>query len=278
MVHIEIHDWGGNGAPTLLAHAVGLHGRVWAPVAERLVRAGRRVWSFDFRGHGSSDRPDDGTYDWNGFTADVLEVTDRFGIGTHAELLAAGHSMGGAALLRAEIERPGIFPRIWTFEPIVIPVDEPVEGPVDNPLSAAARRRRDVWDSPDEALASYGSKPPFDAFTDEALRAYVDGGLRARPDGRYELTCRRDDEAAMYMTGPSSGIYPRLAEVHCPVRVVRGALDASPPARFGERIVERLEHAELVDVPSLGHFGPFEDPDAMVASMLEFATAMGAAS
>ena len=39
------------GAPRiLLAHPTGFHGRVWAPVAERLVAAGRHVWSLDFRG------------------------------------------------------------------------------------------------------------------------------------------------------------------------------------------------------------------------------------
>jgi pimeloyl-ACP methyl ester carboxylesterase len=50
------HAWGGAGDPMLLAHATGFHGLVWAPVADRLVASGRRVWSIDFRGHGDSDR------------------------------------------------------------------------------------------------------------------------------------------------------------------------------------------------------------------------------
>ncbi|HAL25242.1 MAG TPA: alpha/beta hydrolase, partial [Chloroflexi bacterium] len=60
---IAVHDWGGEGAPILLAHATGFHGLVWRPVAERLVAAGRHVWSFDFRGHGDSDRSTNG-YAW----------------------------------------------------------------------------------------------------------------------------------------------------------------------------------------------------------------------
>ena len=43
-VTLVVHDWGGDGAPTLLAHPTGFHGRVWAPVATRLVARGRRVW------------------------------------------------------------------------------------------------------------------------------------------------------------------------------------------------------------------------------------------
>ncbi|GIU87162.1 MAG: hypothetical protein KatS3mg009_1677 [Acidimicrobiia bacterium] len=54
---LAVHDWGGTGRPVLLAHPTGFHGIVWAPVARRLVAAGCRVWSFDFRGHGDSDAP-----------------------------------------------------------------------------------------------------------------------------------------------------------------------------------------------------------------------------
>ena len=67
---LAVHEWGGTGAPTLLAHPTGFHGRVWAPVADRLVAAGRQVWSFDFRGHGDSTAPDPDSnadaYSWTG--------------------------------------------------------------------------------------------------------------------------------------------------------------------------------------------------------------------
>src|SRR5207253_8774527 len=33
---LVVHEWRGDGAPTLLAHPTGFHGRLWAPVAERL--------------------------------------------------------------------------------------------------------------------------------------------------------------------------------------------------------------------------------------------------
>ena len=38
---LAVHAWGGDGPPTLLCHPTGFHGRVWAPVAERLLDAGR---------------------------------------------------------------------------------------------------------------------------------------------------------------------------------------------------------------------------------------------
>jgi pimeloyl-ACP methyl ester carboxylesterase len=91
---LAVHDWGGTGAPVLLAHPTGFHGRLWAPVAERLVGAGRRVWSFDFRGHGDSYAPGPvgDAYAWAGFAADALAVVDHLGIAGDPALIACGHS------------------------------------------------------------------------------------------------------------------------------------------------------------------------------------------
>ena len=103
-VGLAVHDWGGDGPPVLLAHPTGFHGRIWAPVAARLVGRGRHVWSFDFRGHGDSDAPglDDDSYSWHGFADDVLAVTRHLGLAGRDDLLACGHSKGGAALLLGE--------------------------------------------------------------------------------------------------------------------------------------------------------------------------------
>src|SRR5512144_1705876 len=80
---LAVYEWAvpgenADGTPILLAHPTGFHGRVWAPVAERLVAAGHRVWSLDFRGHGDSDAPavNGGDYSWDGFASDALAVID----------------------------------------------------------------------------------------------------------------------------------------------------------------------------------------------------------
>src|SRR4051812_48810537 len=90
-IRLVVHDWGGTGTPVLLAHPTGFHGRIWQPVADLLLASGRRVWSFDFRGHGDSDAPDI-EYSWHGFADDVLAVADHLGIDGHDSLLACGHS------------------------------------------------------------------------------------------------------------------------------------------------------------------------------------------
>src|SRR6516165_1385367 len=75
-VSLVVHDWGGDGDPVLLAHPTGFHGIVWKPVAERLVAQGRHAYSFDFRGHGDSDAPDE-DYSWFHFADDALAVAEH---------------------------------------------------------------------------------------------------------------------------------------------------------------------------------------------------------
>jgi pimeloyl-ACP methyl ester carboxylesterase len=270
-ITLAVHDWGGSGDPVLLAHPTGFHGRVWAPVAERLVAAGRKVWSFDFRGHGDSDPSPGRTFRWEEFAQDALAVTHHLDLAGNPELLAAGHSKGGASLLWGAVREPVTYPRIWTFEPIVIPTESPILAGSDNPLSAGARRRRDQWPSRADALASYGSKPPLNELSADALEAYVDYGLRDLPDGTVELKCRPEDEATIYMMGASLGLFPDLVKVDIPVLVACGATTTSITPEFARAIADQLPHSTLEVWSDRGHFGPIEDPDQAVESMLRFA-------
>jgi pimeloyl-ACP methyl ester carboxylesterase len=267
---LVLHDWGGDDHPVLLAHPTGFHGLTWAPVAARLVAHGRRVWSFDFRGHGDSDPSPDG-YRWSEFAHDVMAVARELDLAGASTLLACGHSKGAAALLLGEARESGMFARLWCYEPIVFPSDEPLEPQADFPLAEGATRRRAVWPSRDEAFEAYGSKPPLDVLDPDALRAYVDYGLRERPDAQVELKCRPEDEATMYSMGVANGVYPRLDDVRCPTLVVCGEHTDAIPPKLGEMIVERLPHGRLEVMPGVGHFGPMQDPDATVESMLRFA-------
>ena len=269
---LTVHDWGGSGAPTLLAHPTGFHGRIWAPVADRLVAAGRHVWSFDFRGHGDSVAPEpfDGTYAWPNFADDALAVVDHLGVGGEPSFVACGHSKGAAALLLGEAGRPGTYPRVWAFEPIIF--KSGAFGPVEDfPMARNARRRRNEWASVDEIYGAYASKPPLDVMTPESLHAYVEYGVRDRGDGVLELKCRPDVEAAVYTMGPVNGAWERLPEIDAPTVVACGeaSTDIGPP--LAEQIADRLPHGELEVWPGCGHFGPQQDPDRCASSMLRFA-------
>jgi pimeloyl-ACP methyl ester carboxylesterase len=217
---LAVHDWTVDDPdhqlpPVLLAHPTGFHGRVWAPVAERLVAAGHHVWSLDFRGHGDSYAPDPSgdAYAWSGFASDALAVTDHLGLGGDPRLLAGGHSKGAAALFLGEARRPGTYARIWAFEPIVFPSEQVLPADAGFPLAAGARKRRNEWASIEEAYEAYASKRPLNAMTPESLRAYVEYGLRDRGDGVFELKCRPEVEATVFSMAPAGGAWAILPEV-----------------------------------------------------------------
>lgn len=266
---LAVHDWGGTGAPVLLAHPTGFHGRVWAPVAARLVARGKHVWSFDFRGHGDSDAPDI-EYAWHGFGDDVLAVARHLDLASDPTLLACGHSKGAAAVLLADLAAPGTFPRVWAYEPIVFPSEAEIPPQPDFPMSQIARRRRNEWRSIDEAFDAYRSKPPLNIMGDESLRAYVEYGLRDRGGGTYELKCAPEVEARVYAMGPNHGLYARLPEIDADVAVVCGEASPDIGPALAAKIADRLPRARLEVMAGLGHFGPQQDPDAIVASMMAF--------
>jgi pimeloyl-ACP methyl ester carboxylesterase len=270
-IRLVVHDWGGAGAPVLLAHPTGFHGLVWAPVAQRLVASGRRVWSFDFRGHGDSDAPDV-DYSWHGFADDVLAVVEHLGVAGDPTLVACGHSKGGAAIILGEQKRSGTFARIWAYEPIIFASENPLPPQEDFFLARAARKRRNLWHSTDEAFAAYASKPPLDVMTEASLRAYVDYGLRDRGDGVLELKCRPEIEARVYAMGPNHGAFARLGEIGSDVVVVCGETSPEVGPTLASQIAERIPKGRVEVLEGLGHFGPQQDPDACVASILRFSS------
>jgi pimeloyl-ACP methyl ester carboxylesterase len=263
-VGIAYYDFGGSGPALLLAHATGFCAAVFAPLAARLAGHYRCI-AFDARAHGRSDRPPGEDFGWYGFAADVMAVVDALGL---EQPLAVGHSCGAAALLLAEEARPGTFRALYCFEPIVYPGDVALApDPDGNPLAVGARRRREVFASPAEALENFSSKAPFNLLDPQVLPAYVDNGFGPVPGG-IGLRCRRQDEAQVYAHSLAHDAFAHLHEIGCPVTLACGAeTDAMGPSVLA-LFATRLAHARVEVFDDMGHFGPLQDPEAVARSVL----------
>lgn len=91
-VGLRVLDWGGGeGAPVLCVHGLASNALTWSGVAGRLHSLGRKVAAVDLRGHGRSDKPDDG-YDFATMGTDVVTVLDALG---WDRAVLAGQSTGG---------------------------------------------------------------------------------------------------------------------------------------------------------------------------------------
>src|SRR3990172_1519695 len=101
-LRLNVREWPGTGRPFLLVHGLSANARTWDGVALILYREGYRVAAVDQRGHGLSDKPDDG-YSFDEVTADLHELIGGLGL---KKPVLAGQSGGGGTLPWCSSPRP----------------------------------------------------------------------------------------------------------------------------------------------------------------------------
>lgn len=301
--------------PTIIfCHATGLHGQTWAPVADELGKLAEpdeptsnfRCLAVDFRGHGYSQTPEGVSFSWEQVTEDLLAVAEAVSPDLHPDphpLYAVGHSMGAAAIVHAQRSSPGLFHKAWLYEPILplhaippapstpstpsapaIPPAPPAN-PADNfapndnshSLAQGARRRKYIFDSRDQALERYSSRPPLSDFRPDALRSYVDHGFADVPDsadaatataGAVALRCHPEHEALTF-----EGVLPvnpdDLEQLALKAKIAVSG-DQSRAASFARQAAQKIPGAQLVCFDQLGHFGPQQAPDLIAKSIADW--------
>jgi pimeloyl-ACP methyl ester carboxylesterase len=97
-LRLAVRRWAGDLAPTfVLVHGLASNARLWDGVAMDLQAAGHRVLAVDQRGHGRSDRPEDG-YDFATVTDDLRRLLSAEGL---RRPVLVGQSWGGNVVLEA---------------------------------------------------------------------------------------------------------------------------------------------------------------------------------
>jgi hypothetical protein len=135
-------------------------------------------------------------------------------------------------------------------------------------MGDAARRRHATFPSRAHALERYARRPPLGELRADSLWCYVEHGFADRPDGTVELKCRPDQEAATFEAGGKPTV-AMLGRVEAPVVVAVGTTARSwSPALFGPAVADALPNGRLERHPTLGHFGPLQDPTGMAAGIL----------
>lgn len=100
-LRFHYRDWGGSGQPLVLLHGLASNSLIWKLVAPLLARR-FRVLALDQRGHGPSDKPDDG-YDFQAITGDLQAFIEALSLERPA---LVGHSWGANVALQFAAERP----------------------------------------------------------------------------------------------------------------------------------------------------------------------------
>lgn len=237
-----------------------------------------RAICFPPRALWGDQRPPRELRQWHVLADDLLCAFDRWNMG---EIILVGHSFGGIASMLATIKEPERFRALVMLDPTILPrelldwlktaAEQDALG--QTPLVRGALRRRRLFESRDLAFARFRDRPHFADWSDEALRLYVDHGLRECSNrSGYELAWSVEWEVYYYST-----VYQRVwedlpkLESLLPVLIIRGgASDTFDQA--GQEAVQRLVPSATINViDGQGHLFPQSAPDetgALIRSWL----------
>ena len=268
--------------PLLLLHGLASAAPIWELVAPTLARE-RRVVALDQRGHGLSDKPDDG-YDFATITGDDLAAADALGLGQR--FAVAGHSWGANVALELAARHPQRVAALLL---------------IDGGFGMLRERPGATWEQISRDLAP----PRFAGTPRETFLGWVRQGIPGvSPEvERIELN--------IVELRPDDTVAPRLSfERH--MRILRAMWDEDPDQLFGKVRAptlyvlaeglaasadagedgfvaakrrgaslarQRMSAAPSVEVlwmPDTVHDIPLQRPDALSARMVDFLRAADA--
>ncbi len=162
----------GEGPPIVLLH--GLFGAAsnFGAIQRRLA-AGRQVFAFDLRNHGTS--PHDPAMSYQAMAGDVMETLDQHGV---QQAGIVGHSMGGKVAMQAALLYPGRVSRLLVAD--IAPV------PYAPHYRTIAQAMLDVKLSPGLTRAA-AVQALADAVPDTKVRGFLLQNLRFGPAPAWRI-------------------------------------------------------------------------------------------
>jgi pimeloyl-ACP methyl ester carboxylesterase len=262
---IRLHylDWGGDGGPIVLLHATGFLGSIYRPIARALTAIGR-VYSFDQRGHGDSERPrSDLATGWDVTAGDLEGFILAMGF---RHVRGIGHSAGATAIGVVASKRPDLISRAMLVEPVIFDLNEAAWRPGE--MQARALKRKRTFDSVEAMFLNFESKPPYSTWRKEILRDYCDRGTYDEAGGKRALKCHPEVEADIYATARSFDGLGYVMRCNAPLLVLFGERSDAPGLPLAPRLA--ADNRRVVIVPGTTHFIPMEEPELTARMALEF--------
>jgi pimeloyl-ACP methyl ester carboxylesterase len=106
-------------------------------------------------------------------------------------------------------------------------------------------------------------------WREDHLRCYAERAGRVLADGSVRLTFGGAIEAALYASNDMA-IWPDLAHIACPTLMVRGEKSLAMKPYLLAEALETIPDVRLVTLSRCGHFPPMENPEAFVATVVEW--------
>jgi pimeloyl-ACP methyl ester carboxylesterase len=235
------------------------------------------VHAWDMRGHGESRHAaKTQTFQgWITFYRDLVALLDA----SPEPMWLAGHSIGATTSLAAAMKRPNKVKGLVLVEPVLLPYSfglilsaARLFGVADKmSMAAAAKRRKAVFASRQEAYDNYRCKRAFSSWPDEWLKAYVDHGFVEGQDESVELACPPNWESLSFMhteSNPLSWLKNSAVLNQTPIHILAAEKGSTFPGISHAKIQGKLPQARIEVLPKSSHFLPMEHPGVVMERLV----------
>lgn len=272
----------GGQVPALLLHGLASNARIWERTAPTLARGGLAPVALDLRGHGLSDKPEDG-YEWATVTDDLRAAIRTLGMNAP---IVIGHSWG--AVLALHLAADGLGGEATPSGVVLI----------DGGISQLDDLPGATWERVSELLAP----PPLAGMSRaDLLRRLSDPSRRWQPDAQslditlanFEVLAddtvrprlRREHHMRLLRALYDFRTYQAFTRVRCPVLVVSARppeprrLEEEAHILLKEKGIARAK-TSIADLTAVWmedtvHDIPLQRPDDLAATILAWASARG---
>ena len=211
------------------------------------------------------DQSPDQLKSWDLLADDIINHMDKM---RRKGVIGIGHSMGGVASWLAAVRRPDLFSRLILIDPVVLPNSFtlgirwlPYKLKMKLlPMIKIASRRRDTWDSREEARDYFLSKRIFKAFDEDVLEDFVQYGLKEKDSGQITLAYPRAWEAKVYAT--PGYLWSKMNKVQCPIAIIRAEHSNVITDDRWQKIKSKVDGGTFIEMKGAGHLFPFDAPVA----------------
>jgi pimeloyl-ACP methyl ester carboxylesterase len=242
----------------ILVHGTPGRSYIWRDVASKLADH-FTVYVFDLLGFGESERGEGLDVSIPAQARILTELVEIWGL---EEPSIAGHDIGGAITLRANLLEHVPFNRIALIDAVVL-------RPWITPTTRHVKAHLDVYETMPTAVfeaivASHRHTATHEPMDEEAFAAYLDqwsGPLGQRLYLQKDAQLDEDDTAAFE---------PLLHSIEVPVRIVWGEHDAWLFPAVAQHLHETVPNSDLHILPETGHFAMEDSPREVAAALEEF--------
>ncbi len=238
LVDLNLIEWGRGDRRFLIVHGLGSNAAGWWRVGPALADAGFHVTGVDLRGHGESHSPSD--YSMAGYAADLLALADRWDV-------VLGHSLGGAAVIQALVERPDWAERVILEDPMLVILDENL--------------------AVEYVTADLGPDITLDMMM-EANPTWHPEDARIKLAAQNQAGRRVIEDSILH--NPGWNVVAAVAGLQVPTLLLGADVDPLVPPPLGQSLAEMNPNIEFHTIPGSSHSMHRDEFEAFMALVRSF--------